>query len=80
MLRTIFCLAMDINLVLDSNILIEVNHVHVSVNTIYIFPDQSKLILYYEKFADFNRGAITFENTSFQYSQIVAALRFSMTQ
>ena len=59
LLRTMFCLAMNINFVLDYNILIEVDHVLASVNTIYVFSDQSKQILGYEKSAGFNRGGTT---------------------
>ena len=73
MLRTMFCLALDINFVLDYNILIQVDQVLASVNTIYIFLDKPKLILYYQKYADFIDGAITIENTSSQYSQIINA-------
>ena len=61
---------MDINFVLDSNILIEVDQVLASVNTICNFPDQSKVILFGEKIAGFNGGAIMAENISSQISQI----------
>ena len=68
---TLFCLARDIIFVLDYNILNEVDHVLASVNTIYIFPDQSKLIFLNKKLASFNGGAITIENTSSPKSQII---------
>ena len=72
MIRTMFYLAMDINFVLNY-ILIEINHLLASLNTICFFPDQSKLILFHKKLAGFNGGAIKIENRSSQYSQIINA-------
>ena len=40
--------AMNISFVLDYNILNVIDHVLAKMNTIYIFPDQSKLIFYYK--------------------------------
>ena len=39
-----FRLAMKISFVLDYNILVVIDHVLANVNTIFNFPDQSKLI------------------------------------
>ena len=72
MLRTMFCLAMDINFLIDYNILIHVDQVLASVNTIYIFPDKSKLTLYYKNLP------VSMEEQSQLKEQALNTLKLSM--
>ena len=59
---------------LGYKILIQVDHVLASVNTIYIFQINQNSYFIIKKLAGFNGGAITIENTSSQYSQIINVL------